>query len=225
LLHIFAVNISEGLDKLKFDRLFDQLSPEKQNKIRRMLKYEDRVRSLVGELLVKHAIWRLTNIPRHEIRFAMNAYGKPQLDVADSVHFNIAHSGDWVVCATDSNPVGVDIEKIHSVDLHMARHFFSEAEFEQLIVLPAAQRLAFFFDIWTLKESYIKADGRGLSLSLNSFSIIKQGFDIHLVAEDETRKFRFKQYDIDPAYKLSLCAITRHFPDQVIKIDVGSLDT
>ncbi|SFJ92638.1 4'-phosphopantetheinyl transferase [Paenibacillus sp. UNC496MF] len=225
MLRIYAVNISEGLDKFKFDRLFNQLSSVKQTQIRRMLKYEDRVRSSVGEALVKHAIGKTTGMPHHEIRFVTNEYGKPQLADSNVVHFNIAHSGEWIVCATDLNPVGVDIEKIHSVDLQMARHFFSEAEFKQLTALPEAQHLTYFFDIWTLKESYIKADGRGLSLSLNSFSIIKKDVDIHLVAEEETRKFRFKQYDIDPAYKLSLCAVADEFPDQVIQIDVDMLDT
>lgn len=219
------MHLSEKLDRQKFDRMFNQISQEKQSKVRRMLKYDDAVRSLVGELLVKYAIGTLTKLPRHKIRFGMNAYGKPHLDGTESVCFNVSHSGDWVVCAIDSDAVGIDVEKIHSIDMQIARQFFSTAEYEQLRTLPASHRLAYFFDIWTLKESLIKADGRGLSLSLDSFSISKQGSDIKLIAGDEIMKYHFKQYEIDPAYKLSLCAISGHFPDKVIHVDVDLLET
>lgn len=204
--------------------MFNQLSPEKQSKVRRMLKYEDAVRSSMGELLVKYAISTTTKLPRDKIRFGMNAYGKPYLVGIDSVYFNVSHSGDWVVCAVDSDAVGIDVEKIHSIDLQIAWQFFSAAEYEQLISLPVSHRLAYFFDMWTLKESLIKADGRGLSIPLDSFCIIQQGSDIQLIAGDELPQYHFKQYEIDPAYKLSLCAISRHFPDKVIHVDVDSLE-
>jgi 4'-phosphopantetheinyl transferase len=222
-LQVFAVHLSEELDRQKFDRMFHQLSLEKQSKVRRMLKYDDAVRSMVGELLVKYAIGTMTKLPRHKIRFGMNAYGKPHLDGTDSVYFNVSHSGDWVVCAIDSDAVGIDVERIHSIDMQIACRFFSAAEYKQLMNLPSTHRLAYFFDIWTLKESLIKADGRGLSLSLNSFSINKQGSDIQLIAGDEITNYHFKQYEMDPAYKLSLCAKSRHFPDKVIHVDVDTL--
>ncbi|MBD0378723.1 4'-phosphopantetheinyl transferase family protein [Paenibacillus sedimenti] len=224
-LHVYAVHLSEELDKRKFNRMFHHLSPKKQYKVGRMLKYEDAVRSLVGELLVKYAIGTMTNLPRHEIRFGVNAYGKPVIDGNEAVCFNVSHSGDWVVCAIDSDTVGIDVEKIQKIDLQIARQFFSQAENEQLMTLPASLRVAYFFDIWTLKESLIKADGRGLSLPLDSFSIIKQGANIHLVAGDEIPDYHFIQYEIDPAYKLSICAKSRHFPDQVIHIDVDLLES
>ncbi|KRF09962.1 hypothetical protein ASG93_18665 [Paenibacillus sp. Soil787] len=224
-MQVFAVHLSEELDRQKFDRMFHQLSREKQSKVRRMLKYDDAVRSLMGELLVKYAIGSMTNLPWHQIRFGMNAYGKPHLDGTDSVYFNVSHSGDWVVCAIDSDAVGIDVEKIHSMDMQIALQFFSAAEYEQLMTLPSSHRLAYFFDIWTLKESLIKADGRGLSLALDSFSIHKQGSDIQLIAGDEIAKYHFKQYEIDPSYKLSLCAKSSHFPDKVIHVDVDTLYT
>lgn len=205
--------------------MFNQLSLEKQRKVRRMLKYDDAVRSMVGELLVKYAIGTMTNLPRLKIRFGMNAYGKPHLEGTHSVYFNVSHSGDWVVCAIDSDAVGIDVEKIHTIDMQIARQFFSTAEYEQLMTLPTSHRLAYFFDIWTLKESLIKADGRGLSLSLDSFSINKQGSNIQLIAGDEITNYHFIQYEIDTAYKLSLCAKSRHFPEKVIHIDVDTLET
>lgn len=190
-----------------------------------MLKYEDAVRSLVGELLVKYAIGMMTNLPHHLIRFSVNAYGKPFLDGNDAVCFNVSHAGDWVVCAIDADDVGIDVEKMQVIDFQIARQFFSAMEYMQLLASPPSLRLDYFFDIWTLKESMIKADGRGLSLALDSFSILKQGSEMQLIAGGEMPNYHFFQYEIDPAYKLSLCAKTRHFPAHVTPVNINLLDT
>lgn len=75
----------------------------------------------------------------------------------------------------------------------------------------------FFFDLWTLKESYIKAVGEGLSIPLKSFTIsfFKIG-EIVVKLGNELTNWTLKQYDLEPEYKMSACGVNKAFPDNVI---------
>ena len=50
------------------------------------------------------------------------------------------------------------------------KHYFSDAELTDLLELNKEEQRERFFDLWALKESYIKATGKGLATSLRSFS-------------------------------------------------------
>lgn len=66
-----------------------------------------------------------------------------------------------MVCVVHDDTVGVDIESIGPFDLRLAKELFTEEEYQEVLVNEDS--LAAFYDIWTLKESYIKAVGQGLS--------------------------------------------------------------
>lgn len=112
-----------------------------------------------------------------ELRFTYNRYGKPALDRklhAERLSFNLAHSGGLALYAfTRDGEVGIDIEQLRD-DLgseEIARQFFSVEEITALTALPEHLRTEGFFNCWTRKEAYIKAQGEGLSLSLQSFDV------------------------------------------------------
>jgi 4'-phosphopantetheinyl transferase len=103
--------------------------------------------------------------------------GKPVLSNArQPVEFNISHTKSLIVAAImPANPghtVGVDVEAVRpdrSI-LEVATRYFAADEVEELNSLPETMRLARFYEYWTLKESYIKASGKGLSVPLMDFS-------------------------------------------------------
>lgn len=68
--------------------------------------------------------------------------------------------------------LGVDIERCRQTTniYPILNHYFTNEESEALLALPNDKQRERFFDLWTLKESYIKAKGLGLALSLKSFS-------------------------------------------------------
>ncbi len=68
-------------------------------------------------------------------------------------------------------PVGVDIEKIRPIDFAIAERFFTASEYRLLMDTAEQERLQLFYTLWTLKESYIKFVGKGLSIPLDSFAI------------------------------------------------------
>jgi 4'-phosphopantetheinyl transferase len=136
------------------------------------------------------------------------------LQGAQGLHFNHSHSGQWIVSAISDAPIGVDVEMVCEINLGIAERFFSEQEILDLNMLPLEARMDYFFELWTMKESYIKAEGQGLSLPLSSFTVRKQGDHILFNTQNSFNHCFFKQYSPDPLHKLAVCAQNPNFPDQ-----------
>lgn len=75
-------------------------------------------------MLVRQTIHDMYDLPMDQIVFETEGNGKPVVRQLPSFHFNLSHSGDWVVCAVDDAPVGIDIEEIKPIDLAIAKRFF-----------------------------------------------------------------------------------------------------
>ena len=114
-------------------------------------------------------------------RFEYGEKGKPRLiekqRIETGLNFNISHSKEHLLIAVcqregKSLQLGVDIEHARSstnIDSIM-KHYFSDTELTDLLELSKEEQRERFFDLWALKESYIKATGKGLATSLRSFS-------------------------------------------------------
>ncbi len=185
----------------------------------------DAQRSLLGELLVRHLISEIkgTKLPEHP--FTTGEKGKPAPEGYHGVHFNISHSGRWVVVALSSDRVGVDVEKMRKVPEGVAHRFFSEAENTMLQnASDDAQKADIFFTLWTLKESFLKAIGKGLTKSLNSFTIIKTGNQEYILTNDpEAEDFHLQVFELEEGYKLAACATGKQFCEEVKILDIKEL--
>lgn len=212
---VYAVDLTGKLDKDTYNRLLMHVSTDKQTRIPRFYREEDRIRGLMAEILARSIIIHKTGLRNHEIEFYTNDYGKPFLKNRDDLHFNLSHSGSWVVCAVDNLPLGIDVEKIQPIDLDISKNYFSPDEHQDL--LAKEDKYAYFFTLWSLKESYIKMVGKGLSLPLNSFSIkFCNPNDIRIKEEDRLlENIFFSQYEIDKNYKMAVCASYNGFPNTV----------
>jgi len=111
----------------------------------------------------------------HEIEFTFNPYGKPDVVAPTSAMrpFNIAHTEGLVVfTCCQRGRIGVDVERLcRNTDVALARRYFAAPEVDYVMSQPSDddQRLA-FLRVWTLKESFIKAIGKGLSIPLADFA-------------------------------------------------------
>ncbi|EEK53286.1 4'-phosphopantetheinyl transferase [Bacillus thuringiensis serovar pondicheriensis BGSC 4BA1] len=75
-----------------------------------------------------------------------------------------------------------------------------------------------------MKESFIKAVGKGLYIPLNSFAFsISEDKEFILKVNPYPENFFFKQYEINPQYKLSVCSKTFCFPQKVNEINYTNL--
>lgn len=133
------------------------------------------------EYILSHALLRTTlsqyaDIAPTQWGLLRNASGKPYLVEtvgAERLRFNLSHTHGLSVCAVTLDcDLGVDVEFHANREslLDVADHYFSQREIADLRALPKAVQGDVFFRYWTLKESYIKARGEGLSIPLDSFS-------------------------------------------------------
>jgi 4'-phosphopantetheinyl transferase len=126
---------------------------------------------LATHALLRSVLSRYQEVAPPDWRFSTNANGKPEIDGQSSLRFNLSNTEGLVVCALARDiQVGVDVERLsRTPPLEVARSYFAAAEVSSLEELPPHERPRRFFDYWTLKESYIKARGLGLSLPLDRF--------------------------------------------------------
>jgi len=123
-----------------------------------------------GELRIRLASYCGTRPER--LSFGVGPHGKPFLrEPATPIQFNLSHSGSLVALVVTSGiPCGIDIERVRSKisDQALAQRFFCSRENEWLRSLPEDQMRHGFFRLWSVKESILKADGRGISASLSA---------------------------------------------------------
>lgn len=188
------------------------ITVDEQERLYKFRQWKDLQRSLIGKIAIIDIIMKKYGIDKSEVLFQKNDYGKPYFTKEENFHFNISHSGDWIVCITDVESVGIDVEKVSDIDFGIAKRFFAKEEYEYFLKQKEEDKLSYFYDLWTLKESYIKAVGMGLSLPLESFAIIKEGDNISI--KGAKKDYYFKQYVL-PDYKLSVCSLNTNFPSLV----------
>jgi 4'-phosphopantetheinyl transferase len=221
-MEIYGVYMRRLLRIDEFKQMMHSVSEQRRAKVQTFLKPEDADRGLLGDILIRSIISSKLNMRNKEIHFTVESNGKPCVAGLSSYHFNIAHSGHWIVCAVDDDPVGIDIEEIKPISLDVATYFFSTQEYNWLMDQDEAARLSCFYELWTLKESFIKWLGKGLSFPLQSFSILP-GTNQGLSWPTVDHACYFNQPNADPDYKMAVCSTTEGFPEQMILKSIDDL--
>lgn len=214
MVELYAFNVPLQAELSDFSFLLDSLSEEKRCRIARFVRREDALRGLFGEWLVRKVAAEKCGMNPEEFEIGVSKYGKPYFSNFSKMHFNISHAGAWVLAAFAGEPVGVDVEAVRPIDLNVTSLVFSKQECSTLFALPPEKQLDYFFRLWTLKESLVKALGKGFSYDLRDFSFTFD--DNHYeVTGPVGRDFSFRHYDIGSGYISAACCIDRIFADQI----------
>lgn len=194
MIKVYAMNVSE-LD-VTDEGILSKMSQRRLEKISRLKVMRSKKQSIGAELLLNH-VMRTEAGMEAPINWETDANGKLFVPGCD-VCVNLSHSGEYAVCAVCDTDVGVDIERVKTADIKLARRFFTAEECD--FVENAASADDAFSDIWVRKESFVKAVGKGLAIPLSSFSVLSE------TVVYEGRTYRFKKYGIrDKSYKLCVC--------------------
>ncbi|WP_064010964.1 4'-phosphopantetheinyl transferase family protein [Methylomonas methanica] len=102
------------------------------------------------------------------LTFVSGPYGKPAL-LDEALHFNISHTADSLLIAVANfADIGIDMEavKLRRNFESLAERCFSDREYQGWCELPAELQAGAFYRLWTKKEAFVKAVGRGIALGL-----------------------------------------------------------
>lgn len=176
--HLWFAHDEEINDEKLLKLYHEILNTEELSIQSKFIKKKHRHQYLITRSLVRNVLSYYVNnrVKPHQWHFHKNNYGKPVIanpGFSGLLDFNLSHSENIVVLAvTGGQDVGVDVEYIQDGGkaLRLADEYFSCKEVDSLLLLPKELREDRFFDLWTLKEAYTKACGKGLSIPLDQFS-------------------------------------------------------
>lgn len=137
---------------------FTEISGEYENK---------QMEHMIGEKLLEEGLRKEYGLElKYEPR-ARGEHGKPFFTLQPQIHYNISHSGQYVVCIFAGEEVGIDIQKHKKVNYeHMLERMVPPGMISE--ILEADDPCRAFFTQWVLREAYIKWTGEGLSRDLRS---------------------------------------------------------
>jgi len=156
------------------------MNPEETARHARFMFERHRQQFLVARALVRTTLSRYAAVDAAAWRFVNNHWGRPDIDPEHGLgdlRFNLSHTDGLVAVAVARGELGVDVEDTwrRSHTDQIAEHFFAPAEVLALRSLPPERQHHRFFELWTLKEAYIKARGMGLAIALHSFAYALEG--------------------------------------------------
>jgi 4'-phosphopantetheinyl transferase len=202
--HLWLTRVGGDEDPSVLSSWWDVLSEEERERHGAFLRDDAKLQYLTAWALARTSLSRYADIEPRAWRFQRGKHGRPEIVPPDDapadatavastvpqgfprLRFNLSHSGGLVAClVTLGVDVGVDVEDTsRNLDMvRLAGRFFSADEAGEIGAVTGRARRERFFAYWTLKEAYIKALGRGLSIPLRQVSF--------RIAEDGTISARF----------------------------------
>ncbi|MFN8135856.1 MAG: 4'-phosphopantetheinyl transferase superfamily protein [Bacteroidales bacterium] len=205
------------------DTLLQYLPEAGRKRVSNRQNLTSKLHTVAGELLARYSVGQYLGHAKPEIELEFGEKGKPRIANLINVHFNISHSGNYVVCAVSGQELGIDVERVRKVNLRIAERFFSQPEIDDLMALEEDERMQYFITLWTIKESYLKAIGRGLTQHLNSFTIRKNGNAYLLTGNQEAEGYGIEAFSIAPDYSLAICSPLPFSPAEITTLTLKDI--
>lgn len=167
-------------DRAESDRGLRWLSLLDASELERYKRYRlarSKAEHLTAHALLRQALAATSGTSPTDFRFEPGSHGKPEIvapPLPRRLEFNISHTRGLVACALAwERPLGIDVEHVdRKVDfVPLARRYFAAPEIAELEAREGEAKRRRFFELWTIKEAYLKARGAGLSLPLSSACI------------------------------------------------------
>lgn len=204
---VYYAKVFPPLEEDTFLLYLEKVEKGRREKLLRMKEQNSRNCSLAAGCLLHKVLCKWMGIEENNVPFFELSYGKegkPYLPEKPEICFNLSHSGEYVCCAIGDVQVGVDLQKKTPVKERIAERFFTAADIQKLSMCREEERNDLFFRMWSIKESFIKLTGEGLTRGINSFEIDWQKGVILEEGKNEPSAY-FKEQTILPSYSFCVC--------------------
>jgi 4'-phosphopantetheinyl transferase len=161
----WRININSNL--LALDHFLSVMHPDEIARANKYLRINDKNRFIVSRGALRYILGKYLQLPPDLIEFNIGGNKKPYVANAGKtdLHYNVSHSGDWVLLAVSNSALGADVEFINQSFSYMDvidDHF----SIEEVAYIKQNKSVERFFMLWTRKEALTKATGKGLDEDL-----------------------------------------------------------
>ena len=222
----YIINTRQYEDEAAFNTAVEFVSPYRRQKIALLKNMKDKRRSLAAAISLNTAL-KEYGLEERTMEYDVGKQGKPYFRYNSDIHFALSHSGDYAICSIGAHETGNDIELIKSGRERVAQRFFAEEELNWIYeAQDPRERDERIFRIWTMKESFLKVTGRGMSLPLKDFAVvvaddgkndIRQNLnDITYCMKEYSMPEKLPEYD---SYKISVCSEAGTFAPELVEVN------
>jgi 4'-phosphopantetheinyl transferase len=191
------------------DHLLALLDAQERARCQRFRFEKDRWLYLVAHVLLRTTLAEAAALDPRVFRFRSGDHGRPEIDepaAARHLRFNLTHAQGLAACVVARDlDVGIDAESLdREIEPGLPARYFSPAENAALNRHEGQAWQRAFFQIWTLKEAYLKARGLGLSIALDSFSFQVDGDAISFAGDHPAQGWHFHVQELASGHILAL---------------------
>lgn len=225
MIKIYIMAIRQLEEETVFGRALETVSSGRRQKTERLKQEKDKRRSLAAAIALDCAL-KEYGLRERDMEYDLTPQGKPCLRYRPDLHFSLSHAGEYAVCSIGPRANGSDIERIRSGKERVAQRFFTPEENEWIQKASSQrEREERIFRIWTMKESFLKVTGCGMSLPLDSFSfLLEEDGTVGLRQSFDQKKYFIKEYDItsvfkeETEYKIAACSESPVFSERLRQV-------
>jgi len=167
---LYIIDKLDLTDNNLLESMIPLLSAQRNQKVQRLRSGTGKNASAAAYLLLRFALNEVYNI-NEAVEFEIASKGKPALKKYPRIYFNLSHSKGVAACVIADFEVGVDVQNIRSVSEKTAKRVLTSEEYEAFLTTSYPDE--YFCNIWTIKESYVKMTGLGLTTELRDLSAEK----------------------------------------------------
>lgn len=210
MVNIFYTQFTRKLSDESFIQLLLQLTPAMQNQVARYRHWQDAYRNVLGKTLLVTALKSVGAASYSLFDLKFTGLQKPYFE--GGPHFNISHSGEFVVCAiSQSTTLGIDVEEVKAIPVDDFTGLFSANELAD--IYHVENEYLPFYKLWTQKEACLKAIGIGLNVPLNKVSV----YDSSIVHNGST--WFLSEIELSAGYVCHLCTDVENPPIKVKEVN------
>ena len=203
MIRLYYADVSAFTDAETLRCCAESISDTRREKAYRYLRPMDRALCIGAGMLLDTGL-REYGISEKTAAIVLREGGKPYLADRPDIRFNLSHSGSMAIACFSQSEVGCDIEKLGVFDADFTRKIFLPEEADAVCASKDPQKA--FYRFWTLKESFMKVTGLGLSLPPGAFAVSISGTDIHVRQHVSDRTYRFFLPELIDGYACAVCA-------------------